>query len=164
MRLRNRAPEHISENGSNGHIPDASTVLRDYTSSHHDELNYPSTQGHFGYYLSTHEQLQSQVLYDRARTVHESQWRSTLEAIPGIRWEGNDPWYLAIKRRKGKEYRQWDRVPILRPEERSRYETYKNRKRKDLNSTKEYVVWPPHLEQAFEIGRYLSQRRLILHS
>ena len=87
----------------------------------------------------------------------QTQWRQTLEHFhPNIRWEGDVPYYQAIKEDKQKRrWLQWEKVPILRPQDRSRYAEYKNRKRKDLDRTKSYVVWPPPVERAFEIGEYL---------
>ena len=122
--------------------------------------------------------------YEGIDTFDHGQWRAMLEELPGIHWQGNDPWYLAdvYDKETRKWFKRWERVPIIRPEERERYDqskhdkglfdkrlpdqtrygVYKKRKRKDLSKNKDYVVWPAHVERAFEIGIVPPEIQLIL--
>ena len=91
---------------------------------------------------------------NRLDTFDDTAWRSILQQFPSIRWNGDDPWYLAEKyekKTKSTKY-EWEPVPLIRPQDLPRYKAYKDRNRKDLDKDKKYVVWPAHVERAFEIG------------
>lgn len=154
LRLRHRALQQTSGNISSNEAAQASGYcFQDSPNYQYGEPGDQSTQESLGASQSGNAQprLTGNIKID---SFDDSQWRSMLEQLPGIHFQGDDPWYLALKKDPvtKKYYRQWERVPIIRPQDQTRYRAYKQRKRKDLDKTKKYVVWPEHVERAFEIG------------
>ena len=89
-------------------------------------------------------------------TFNEDDWRAIVQQFPFFRWDGDDSWYLAVKKNKNtkRTWQEWERVPRLGPQDPPRYRAYKQRERKDMGPTGEQI-WSPLVERAFEIGEVL---------
>ena len=152
LRFRHRALQHKSGNTHKlGTLQPSENCFQDDASSQYAGPAYLPTQGR------DDKNIQIQLErtgYNQIDSFDDSQWRHMLEQLPGIHWQGEDPWYQALEKNKQtKKYcKVWRRVPIIRPQDQSRYAAYKMRERKDLDKNKNYVVWPAHVERAFEIG------------